>query len=152
MKGAVPSGVSFSGKILWLPSLPEIFPRPLFHFFSQQGKTRDDLLFQLVAGFEEAGLPVRPNHPWENWDLEVGDDAFSVTLSFGDVPEHLGVPFDAVVAFADPSVRFGLQFDVGDGAKPDEAEEPAGATETADGEEEASEKVVTLDTFRKKST
>ena len=89
------------------------------------------------------------------WDLEIGDDAFSVSLAFGEVPERLTVPFDAVVAFADPSVRFGLQFDVGDGAKEGEAEEAtdaAPAPAETHGEEEESEKVVTLDTFRKKST
>lgn len=51
---------------------------------------------------------------YQFWDLEVGDDVFSVTLSFSDVPEKLTIPFDAVAAFADPSVRFGLQFDVGE--------------------------------------
>jgi hypothetical protein len=90
------------------------------------------------------------------WDLEVGEDGFSVTLSFGEVPERLSVPFDAVAAFADPSVRFGLQFDVGNGVKPDEAEEPgetaAAESEAAGAEGEESEKVVTLENFRKKST
>ena len=47
------------------------------------------------------------------WGLEVGRDAFGVTLSFANAPERLTVPFESVVAFADPSVRFGLQFDVG---------------------------------------
>ena len=47
------------------------------------------------------------------WGLEVGDDAFAVTLSFSNEPERLSIPFDAVIAFADPSVRFGLQFDGG---------------------------------------
>jgi hypothetical protein len=47
------------------------------------------------------------------WGLEVGRAAFGVTLSFANVPERLTVPFESVVAFADPSVRFGLQFDVG---------------------------------------
>ncbi len=58
---------------------------------------------------------------YQFWDLEVGDDIFSVTLSFSDVPEKLTIPFDAVAAFADPSVRFGLQFDVGDNAEENEA-------------------------------
>ncbi len=57
---------------------------------------------------------------YQFWDLEVGDDIFSVTLSFSDVPEKLTIPFDAVAAFADPSVRFGLQFDVGENAEDDE--------------------------------
>jgi hypothetical protein len=57
------------------------------------------------------------------WGLEVGQEAFSVTLSFADLPERLTVPFESVIAFADPSVRFGLQFDSGaeedeDGDKP----------------------------------
>jgi hypothetical protein len=47
--------------------------------------------------------------------LEVGPDAFGVTLSFSNKPERLTVPYAAVSAFADPSVRFGLQFDVGTG-------------------------------------
>ena len=49
------------------------------------------------------------------WGLEVGPKAFGVTLSFANEPERLSVPFAAVTAFADPSVRFGLQFDVGTG-------------------------------------
>ena len=47
--------------------------------------------------------------------LEVGPEAFNVTLSFSNKPERLTVPYAAVSAFADPSVRFGLQFDVGTG-------------------------------------
>jgi hypothetical protein len=49
-------------------------------------------------------------------DLAVGEEAFSVTLRFGGAPERLHVPFAALVAFADPSVPFGLQFVPGDEA------------------------------------
>ncbi|MFY9835330.1 MAG: ClpXP protease specificity-enhancing factor SspB [Xanthobacteraceae bacterium] len=45
------------------------------------------------------------------WDLSVGDDAFEVGLSFGGVPERLAVPFDSIIAFYDPSVQFGFQFE-----------------------------------------
>jgi uncharacterized protein len=45
------------------------------------------------------------------WDLTVSDDAFEVGLSFGGVPERVGVPFDAVTAFYDPAVQFGFQFE-----------------------------------------
>ncbi len=45
------------------------------------------------------------------WDLAVGDDAFEVGLSFGGAPERITVPFDAVTAFFDPAVQFGLQFE-----------------------------------------
>jgi hypothetical protein len=44
------------------------------------------------------------------WDLEVGDEAFEVGLSFSGIPERLRVPFDAITGFFDPSVEFGLQF------------------------------------------
>jgi hypothetical protein len=45
------------------------------------------------------------------WDLKVGDDNFEVGLSFGNVPESLLVPFDAIKSFFDPSIQFGLQFE-----------------------------------------
>src|SRR6187397_3048043 len=44
------------------------------------------------------------------WDLEVGKDSFSVTLSFNKQLERLVVPFTAVRSFADPSVNFALEF------------------------------------------
>ena len=47
------------------------------------------------------------------WDMIVTDDAFEVGLSFGGVPERLGVPLAAVKGFFDPSVQFALQFEVG---------------------------------------
>jgi len=69
-------------------------------------------------------------------DLAVGEDAFSVTLRFGGTPERVHVPFAALVAFADPAARFGLQFEPGPdtaGLAPAEAlpAEPALATEAA---------------------
>ena len=62
---------------------------------------------------------LRDRHPNEMtvvlqhqfWGLDVGEEGFSVTLSFSDVPERLKIPFAAVTAFSDPSVQFGLQFD-----------------------------------------
>jgi len=51
--------------------------------------------------------------------LEVGEDAFSVNLSFQSRSERLKIPFAAVTTFADPSVNFGLQFralDIGEDA------------------------------------
>jgi hypothetical protein len=46
------------------------------------------------------------------WDLIVTEDGFEVGLSFGGVPERLVVPFEAVKSFVDPSVEFGLRFEV----------------------------------------
>lgn len=44
------------------------------------------------------------------WDLTVGDDGFSVGLSFNQLPSKLDIPFAAITAFVDPAVDFGLQF------------------------------------------
>lgn len=46
------------------------------------------------------------------YGLEVTPDRFTVQLHFNNVPETLVVPFSAVKGFYDPSVQFGLQFDV----------------------------------------
>ena len=43
--------------------------------------------------------------------LEVTDDGFSITLNFGDAPEPLYIPYDAIRTFVDPSVEFGLKFE-----------------------------------------
>ena len=34
--------------------------------------------------------------------LDVGDDGFAVTLNFGDAPERLYIPYDAIKTFVDP--------------------------------------------------
>ena len=47
-------------------------------------------------------------HQFEN--LIVKDDHFSVELSFDNQQEKIAIPFAALTAFADPSVKFGLQF------------------------------------------
>jgi hypothetical protein len=43
-------------------------------------------------------------------DLVVTDTGFSVSLSFNNIPENLQIPFRAITGFADPYVKFGLQF------------------------------------------
>lgn len=43
-------------------------------------------------------------------DLIIQDDYFTVVLSFDNAPEKVIVPFASLTAFADPSVKFGLQF------------------------------------------
>jgi hypothetical protein len=47
------------------------------------------------------------------WDLAVTEHGFEVGLSFSGVPERLSIPFDAVSGFFDPSVQFGLKFELG---------------------------------------
>lgn len=44
------------------------------------------------------------------WDLGVSDTAFTVGLSFNQIPAKLDIPFSAITAFVDPAVDFGLQF------------------------------------------
>jgi uncharacterized protein len=87
------------------------------------------------------------------WDLEVAEDAFSVTLSFQNKPARLTVPFTAITTFADPSVQFGLQFKQG------EVDDQQARASTVAGAERPEAKakvagtpgeVVTLDSFRKK--
>jgi hypothetical protein len=48
--------------------------------------------------------------------LVVEEDRFSVMLNFGDTPETLVVPFDALRTFVDPSVEFGLRLEGRDAA------------------------------------
>jgi uncharacterized protein len=114
---------------------------------------------------------VKARHPDEMtivlqhqfWDLEVSFEQFAVTLSFSGKSERLVIPFAAVSGFADPSAKFGLQFQAipGDGDDEDEdmAEdfeaEPIVPDATAaeakpEGGGDEDGKVVTLDRFRKK--
>ena len=46
------------------------------------------------------------------WDLAVNDQNFEVGLSFNNIPERLLIPFDSITGFFDPSVQFGLKFEV----------------------------------------
>lgn len=82
--------------------------------------------------------------------LLVTDEGFAVTLNFGDNPEPLYVPYDAIKTFIDPSVEFGLRFETQDETDDDdEAEAPMDEmAETAPHAKPAAE-VVSLDSFRK---
>jgi uncharacterized protein len=82
------------------------------------------------------------------WDLKVTESGFEVGLSFDDRPELLAIPFSALKGFFDPSVPFGLQFELdrergGTGAIEASGSPPAG-------NQPPGEKVVSLDSFRKK--
>jgi hypothetical protein len=134
------------------------------------------------TGHPGVGVPeyLRAQYPQEMtivlehqfWELSVADDAFSVTLSFKNRPERLTVPFIAITAFADPSVKFALQFQEAVAGEEGDGKRRLGATEgglpaaldapprqsgdvkptaekPAEGEKKAGE-VVTLDAFRKK--
>ncbi|MGI9435055.1 MAG: SspB family protein [Geminicoccaceae bacterium] len=109
----------------------------------------------------------------EFWGLEVADEGFGVTLSFNNVSQRIEIPFEAVTVFADPSVEFGLQFNLTTKVQTDEdadeegdVDEPEGDVTTMPQPEVGNEatarpskpakdgdsaEVVTLDQFRKKS-
>ena len=78
------------------------------------------------------------------WELKVKSEKFSVTLTFGGVPEKLTIPFSAVVDFNDPSVGFGLQF------AHEETESEIQSSDIPAPDESPSADIVSLDTFRKK--
>lgn len=83
------------------------------------------------------------------WDLRVGEEQFSVGLSFNQIPSTLVVPFSAITAFVDPAVDFGLQFQA---VVPDDAIEPHDEAEN-DAPESVGEdgsNVVTVDFGKRK--
>ena len=101
------------------------------------------------------------------WNLTVNDDAFGVSLSFDSELADLSIPFAALSAFVDPSVKFGLQFNVDEagGTTKQGGSVPAvrergdlvslAENATADNDTEAEDskptaEVVNLETFRKK--
>jgi len=80
----------------------------------------------------------------------VDDDGFSITLNFGNNPEPMLIPFDAVRTFVDPSVEFGLRFETQ--SSDDEEEEEEGDDIDIEVEDEPARRdaeVVSLDKFRK---
>ncbi|MEJ2028667.1 MAG: ClpXP protease specificity-enhancing factor SspB [Maritimibacter sp.] len=87
--------------------------------------------------------------------LEVSEDGFSITLNFGNQPERMYIPFDAIRTFVDPSVEFGLRFETQESDDDedddeidvaDEADEDTGPNDDG-GKKDAD--VVSLDSFRK---
>ena len=152
-----------------------------------RGVVRDSLIYAAAHGLpgehhfyitfrtHQAGTAIpdhlKARHPDEMtivlqhqfWDLDVTRERFSVTLSFSGKSERLVIPFAAVTGFADPSAKFGLQFQAVDGDEDDESAEAGDdllfSAETephahAPGDtppgDDSDGKVVTLDRFRKK--
>jgi uncharacterized protein len=87
------------------------------------------------------------------WDFKVEEAQFQVTLSFSGVPEKLVVPFAALTAFADPSVKFGLQFQnmsLADVMLTDVQDISAHALPQENNGVAASAEIISLESFRKK--
>ena len=107
-----------------------------------------------IADWLHSRYPEEMTVVIQNWyeNLEVDDDGFSITLNFGDQPEPLRIPFDAIQTFVDPSVEFGLRFETSedDEDDPDDGEEAPMAEdiEPEDAPQKDAE-IVSLDSFRK---
>ena len=94
----------------------------------------------------------------QHWfdNLEVTNEGFTITLNFGDNPETLYIPYDAIKTFVDPSVEFGLRFETqdDDDETTDSKVEEAPMDEMVEPEDEKGDapreaEVVSLDQFRK---
>ncbi len=106
-----------------------------------------------IEGVEMADW-LRSRYPGEmtivvqHWfeDLKVSDEGFEITLNFGNQPEHLVIPFDAVRTFVDPSVEFGLRFETHEEEEEDdEDEDPEDDPTPPQGDAQ----ILRLDRFRK---
>ena len=124
------------------------------HFFITFDTTHPDV--QLADWLKDrypAEMTVVIQHWFDN--LVVREDGFSITLNFGDQPEPIQIPFDAIQTFVDPSVEFGLRFEnqdmdeIEEEAEVDDTETSTEATETSDAEPRQEAEVVSLDQFRR---
>ncbi|TMV13067.1 SspB family protein [Arenibacterium halophilum] len=122
------------------------------HFFITFDTSHPDAeLADWLADRYPGEMTVVMQHWYDN--LEVGEDGFAVTLNFGDSPEPLYVPYDAIKTFVDPSVEFGLRFESADD---DPSPEPTNTDPDRDANAPSSKdapksdgQVVSLDSFRK---
>ncbi|KUP91355.1 SspB family protein [Tritonibacter horizontis] len=98
-------------------------------------------------------MTVVMQHWFDN--LDVGEEGFAVTLNFGDSPEPLYIPYDAIKTFVDPSVEFGLRFesteeDSDDDLEPLEiSDEPIEQDAQTSADKKKKAEIVSLDSFRK---
>ena len=105
-----------------------------------------------MASWLKDRYPTEITVVMQHWydDLEVKDDGFSVTLNFGDTPEHLVIPYEAILTFVDPSVEFGLRFETNEEDEDTDEQKPTVSKESnkVDTKKETGQ-VVSLDNFRK---
>lgn len=117
------------------------------HFFITFDTTAEGVQ---IADWLRARYPQEMTIVIQHWfeNLKVTDDGFSITLNFGNSPEPLVIPFDALRTFVDPSVEFGLRFETHE----DEDSEELAEEEDPDDDPEPPHhdaQVVSLDKFRK---
>lgn len=125
------------------------------HFFITFDTSHPDAeLADWLADRYPGEMTVVMQHWFDN--LDVGEDGFSVTLNFGDTPERLHIPYDAIKTFVDPSVEFGLRFESTDDDEDDDDPSPTKNQVVEDGHNDNKAKephpdaeIVSLDSFRK---
>ena len=118
------------------------------HFFITFDTTEDGVE---IADWLRERYPEEMTIVLQHWfdDLVVEPAGFAVTLNFGNAPERLRIPFDALRTFVDPSVEFGLRFETQDG-EDEEGTADAPATEPeAPAVPAGGAEVVSLDKWRK---
>lgn len=120
------------------------------HFFITFDTRHPDVQ---IADWLRARYPAEMTIVIQHWfeNLMVDDEGFTVTLNFGNQPEPLRIPFDALRTFVDPSVEFGLRFE--------QHEDGEGEDDDGDGDDDGGDddpptppreaEVVRLDRFRK---
>ena len=105
-----------------------------------------------MASWLKDRYPTEITVVMQHWydDLEVKDDGFSVTLNFGDTPEHLVIPYESIITFVDPSVEFGLRFETNEEDEDTDEQQPTVSKESnKDNTKKETGQVVSLDNFRK---
>ena len=102
-----------------------------------------------MASWLRARYPAEMTIVVQHWfeNLIVTDDGFSITLNFGNNPEPMVIPFDAVRTFVDPSVEFGLRFETQEQDEDEEDEDIEVEAEDEPARQDA--EIVSLDQFRK---
>jgi uncharacterized protein len=121
------------------------------YYVSFRTHARGVQVAQYLASKYPEEMTIVIQHQYDS--LEVRDDWFAITLTFGGVPQRIVIPFNAITRFYDPSVRFALPFDVVDDLSPairdsdDVLEAEVGDTVASKPEAGA---VVSLDAFRRK--
>ena len=118
----------------------------LHHFFITFDTMHPDVE---IADWLSDRYPEEMTVVMQNWfdNLVVTDEGFSVTLNFGDKPEPLYIPYDAIRSFVDPSVEFGLRFETREDDDPEDDDPFEGAGDEANVQRDA--EILSLDNFRK---
>ena len=117
------------------------------HFFITFDTMHPDVQ---IADWLRERYPTEMTVVIQHWyeDLVVTDEGFTITLNFGNNPEPMVIPFDAVRTFVDPSVEFGLRFE-SQGSDDEDEEDDEEDIEVEEPEVRRDAEVVSLDQFRK---